>query len=127
MNIPLPGQPVRGSKTGKPLMALLDLIGRTWALGVIWQLHNKPLAFRELQRQCDGISPTLLTTRLKELCVAGLVERCLAGYQLTEMGRSLFILISPLGDWSRGWEQHLKNVNAVKEESLIKGSERKSS
>ena len=40
MSIPIPGAQVRGSKTGKPIMALLDLMGRTWALGIVWQLNQ---------------------------------------------------------------------------------------
>ncbi|WP_448564594.1 winged helix-turn-helix transcriptional regulator [Thalassotalea ganghwensis] len=110
MNIPLPGLPVRGSKTGKPIMALLDLLGRTWALGVVWQLQYKPLPFRELQRKCDGISPSLLTTRLKELSAAGLVERTIDGYKLSELGDSLFCLIAPLSQWSQDWANSLTKV-----------------
>src|SRR5208282_722599 len=33
--IPKPGSPVRGSRTGRPLMALLDLLGRRWALRIV--------------------------------------------------------------------------------------------
>ena len=35
---PLPGSPVRGSRSGAPVMALLDLLGRRWAMGVLWTL-----------------------------------------------------------------------------------------
>ena len=51
MAIPLPGRQVRGSTTGKPIMALLDLLGRTWSLGIIWHLHTGPATFRELQQR----------------------------------------------------------------------------
>lgn len=46
--VPTPGTPVRGSKSGKPIMALFDLLGRSWALGVIWQLSDGPATFRQL-------------------------------------------------------------------------------
>ena len=107
MSIPFPGSPVRGSKTGKPIMALLDLIGRTWSLGIIWQLHQKVLTFRELQQQCDGISPTLLNTRLKELRAVSVVTKASHGYTLTQIGQELMVVIHPLGDWSFNWQKEL--------------------
>jgi len=56
---PLPGRPVRGSATGRPIMALLDLLGRRWALRVLWELRSGPVpSFRELQSRCGGVSST---------------------------------------------------------------------
>ncbi|NRB41228.1 MAG: helix-turn-helix transcriptional regulator [Pseudomonadales bacterium] len=101
--IPLPGQPVRGSKTGKPIMALLDQMGRTWSLGILWQLNMQSLTFRQLQTSCEQISPTLLNTRLKELRQLQLVEHGNEGYCLTVMGQQLFEIILPLGQWSDQW------------------------
>jgi len=107
MSIPFPGSPVRGSKTGKPIMALLDLIGRTWSLGIIWQLNHKVLTFRELQQRCDGISPTILNTRIKELRAVSIVTKEPNGYALTKIGEELMLVIYPLGDWSLNWQVEL--------------------
>jgi DNA-binding HxlR family transcriptional regulator len=104
MSLPIPGVPVRGSKTGKPIMALLDLLGRTWALGIVWQLRQGCLSFSELQQCCENISPTLLTKRLKELQQTKLLEKNLQGYQLTPIGLALFDVISPLGQWAKQWQ-----------------------
>lgn len=104
MVLPIPGNPVRGSKTGKPIMAALDLLGRTWALGIIWQLRQGPLSFSELQQHCENISPTLLTNRLKELQQTHLLEKHLQGYQLTPIGLQLFEVIAPLGQWAKQWQ-----------------------
>lgn len=103
VNIPLPGQPVRGSKTGKPIMALFDMLGRSWSLGVIWQLANGPMTFRVLQEKCDGVAPSVLNKRLKELSGCGFVERGEGGYQLSDSGAELFSLLQPLGGWSDEW------------------------
>jgi len=103
MPIPIPGKPVRGSKTGIPIMALFDLLGRTWALGVLWQLQEGPHTFRALQKRCDSISPSILNSRIKDLREANIAERTLEGYQLTERGNKLIRLIKPFGDWSRAW------------------------
>ena len=68
--VPSVGQPVRGSKTGRPIMVALDLLGRRGALRVIWELRNKTLTFRLLQAAADT-NPALLNTRLKELRACG--------------------------------------------------------
>lgn len=111
MSIPMPGEQVRGSQTGKPIMALLDLLGRTWALGVVWQLHQGSATFRELQQRCEQISPSLLNTRLKELKALHLVDSTSKGYQLTETGKELFSIIAPLGDWSQQWANQITKGN----------------
>lgn len=107
MSIPLPGTPVRGSKTGKPIMALLDLLGRTWALGIVWNLNKGGCTFRELQTRCEDISPTVLNARLKELVATGFVIKTRLGYELTELGSELFVHIEPLGLWSYQWRDKL--------------------
>ena len=50
---PRPGGPVRGSESGRPVMAALDLLGRRWSLRVLWELSQAPTGFRELQRRCE--------------------------------------------------------------------------
>ncbi|MFV1844109.1 MULTISPECIES: winged helix-turn-helix transcriptional regulator [unclassified Phaeobacter] len=110
--IPTPGTPVRGSKSGKPIMALFDLLGRSWALGVIWQLSNGPMTFRQLQEKCEHVSPTVLNKRIKELSASGLVERSDGGYQLSRTGMYLFKLLHPFGDWSKKWAAELSGSSS---------------
>ncbi|MBO9402229.1 helix-turn-helix domain-containing protein [Shimia sp. R9_3] len=105
--VPTPGRPVRGSKTGKPIMALFDLLGRSWALGVLWQLSDGALTFRALQARCEQVSPTVLNRRLKELMASGLVQRGDAGYELSAAGHELFALLAPFGPWAPKWAQGL--------------------
>ena len=45
---------------------LLDLLGRRWALRLIWELREQPRRFRELQDSI-GASPTVVNTRLAEV------------------------------------------------------------
>lgn len=103
MTTPLPGHPVRGSATGRPIMALLDLLGRRWTLRILWELRDtaKP-TFRELQQRCDGISSSVLATRLRELGEADLVGHA-EGYSLTEQGKSLFKTLMQLDTWAADW------------------------
>lgn len=104
----LPGRPVRGSSTGKPIMALLDLLGRRWALRILWELRAGPLAFRPLQQACGGLSPSVLNDRLRELRTAHLVEQTGEGYALTSLGRELGGHLMPLHDWSKKWGKELE-------------------
>ena len=84
-------------------MSLLELLGRRWTLRVIWELRAGPLAFRDLQAACDGMSSSVLNQRLHELRAAGIVELGDAGYQLTEQGRGLREAFAPLDAWARRW------------------------
>lgn len=102
--MPKPGQPVRGSKTGRPIMALLDLLGRRWALRILWELRNTSLSFRQLQAHCDSMSPSVLNQRLAELRETGIVAHDQhSGYCLTPQGRGLIAALAPLADWARRW------------------------
>jgi DNA-binding HxlR family transcriptional regulator len=101
---PLPGRPVRGSRTGRPVMAILDLLGRRWTLRVLWELRGDPVpTFRALQQRCDGVSSSVLAERLTELREAAIVERSDGGYRLTEQGRTLLDTLAPLEKWANAW------------------------
>jgi len=107
MAIPRPGKPVRGSQSGAPLMAALDLLGRRWAMGIIWNLSSGPATFRALQDACGTISPSILNSRLKDLREAKLVDRSLDGYHLTNLGSELFSVMKPLAVWSVKWAEDI--------------------
>ncbi len=101
---PLPGRPVRGSKSGRPIMALLDLLGRRWTLRIGWELRDgQAMSFRELQESCDNASSSVINDRLRELRDAGIVELVDDGYRLTRRGRQLLELLMPLDRWAKRW------------------------
>jgi DNA-binding HxlR family transcriptional regulator len=81
-------------------MALLDLLGRRWAMRVIWELRDGPFTFRELQERCGGISSSVLAQRLAELREAGIAGE---GNVLTGEGRRLLEAYEPLGRWADRW------------------------
>jgi DNA-binding HxlR family transcriptional regulator len=107
MPIPQPGKKVRGSLSGSPINAIFDLLGRRWALGIIWNLDKGALTFRELQEVCGGISPSILNSRIKDLKDADILERSLEGYQLTSRGKELRDIIIPMGNWSFTWAEEV--------------------
>ncbi|GAB1264875.1 winged helix-turn-helix transcriptional regulator [Aurantivibrio infirmus] len=106
---PLPGEKVRGSETGRPTMALLDLLGRRQTLRVLWELRGGELTFRELQSRCDNPSPTVLNKRLAELRAGYIVEHTNGkGYGLTKPGKTLLKSLAPLAGWAEKWEKLIK-------------------
>jgi DNA-binding HxlR family transcriptional regulator len=97
---------VRGSRSGRPIMALLDLLGRRWSLRIIWELREASLTSRALRTACDEASPTVLQTRLTELREAGLVELMPGdGYRLTELGTELLESFLPLHRFAERWSK----------------------
>jgi DNA-binding HxlR family transcriptional regulator len=102
MTTPTVGKPARGTRTGRPIMVALDLLGRRGALRLLWELRGEPLTFRALQQAADT-NPSLLNTRLKELREARLVDHEAGGYRLSADGRALLAALHPLDEWSRRW------------------------
>lgn len=109
---PMPGQAVRGSRSGRPIMAALDLLSRRWVLRILWELRSGPRGFREMQALCDQMSPNTLSTRLAELKQAGIVAHTAEGeWTLTPLGHKLSPALMALDDWSKSWERTLKDGN----------------
>jgi DNA-binding HxlR family transcriptional regulator len=102
MRIPKIGTAVRGSKTGRPIMVALDLLGRRSTLRILWELRGEPMTFRALQEACETNS-SLLNTRLAELRALGLVGHDNGGYGLTEEGHKLKTVLMPLIEWADQW------------------------
>jgi DNA-binding HxlR family transcriptional regulator len=102
--VPVPGRPVRGSSTGRPVMAALDLLGRRWALRVLWELRSGPVGARALLDRCAGLSSSVLYDRVRELSSAGLIEKSSNGdYRLTALGGDLGAALHPLDAWAKRW------------------------
>ena len=73
-----------------PIARALDAVGDRWALLILRDLHAGPARFQDLETGL-GIATNLLSTRLRELTEAGLIEKSTnsrrGAYQLTELGR----------------------------------------
>lgn len=84
-------------------MVLLDVLGRRWALRILWELHAGPRTFRALREACEDVSPSVLNERLADLRELGLVELGDLGYALTPDGGALGELLLPLDAWANAW------------------------
>jgi DNA-binding HxlR family transcriptional regulator len=88
----------------------VELIGRRWTGPVLRVLINGPHRFNELLAAVPGLSDRLLTERLKELEMEGLVSRrVLSGppvrveYELTQQGHELQPVVSAIAQWAEKW------------------------
>jgi DNA-binding HxlR family transcriptional regulator len=87
-----------------PTAALFDLLGRRWALRILWELRDEPASFQALQGRCDSMSPSVLSQRLTELRDAALGEKDDGGaYRLTQPGRTLLDRLRWVEEWTAQW------------------------
>jgi DNA-binding HxlR family transcriptional regulator len=93
-------------------MAAMDLLGRRWALRIVWELRDEPLGARSLRSRCDGMSSSVLYERLGELTDAGLLARDEVGaYLLTDLGAALGPALQSLDSWARRWSDALNETD----------------
>ena len=83
-----------------------EIIGERWTLLIIRELLLGPKRFGDLLDHLDGMSPSLLTTRLTSLIECGVVRRTSLPppasaqvYELTEIGREVQPAIRELIRW----------------------------
>ncbi len=84
----------------RPVMRVLDVLGRRWTLRVLWELRSGPRTFRALRQDCDDVSPTSLNQRLTELRDLGVVSSSDHGYTLTPSGKRLAKIVLALHRWA---------------------------
>jgi len=95
-----------GERGGCPVQRALSLVGAKWTLLILHELMERTRRFSELERALSGASPKVLSERLRELELAGLVTRTVHAevpprveYALTDQGRALHPIIDSLGAW----------------------------
>ena len=105
-NVPVLGQTGRvANKTYAqwcPVSLALDIIGERWTLLIVRDLWFGLRRFSELEAELTGISPSLLSSRLRQLTDAKIIEQVGGRYQLTERGADLLDVINEIGRWGIG-------------------------
>lgn len=86
---------------------VLARVGDKWSMQIVMNLADGPMRFNALLRAIAGISQRMLTRTLRNLERDGLVNRVVTpsvpprvDYSLTELGKSLRVPVSVLGDWA---------------------------
>ncbi|MBA8838502.1 DNA-binding HxlR family transcriptional regulator [Ochrobactrum sp. RH2CCR150] len=90
-----------------PIRDVLDRVGDTWSILVVFSLQSGSMRFNALRREIEGISQRMLTVTLRSLERDGLVSRHVrptsppeVEYSLTELGHSLAGPVDSLGQWA---------------------------
>ena len=92
-----------------PVAKASEILGDPWAILIVREMLLGGERFSTLQRGLPRISPTVLTTRLKELEANGVIaKRPVSGrrgheYRLTPAGRDLSALIDAYAVWGMRW------------------------
>ena len=92
---------------------IIDLLSQKWMMRIIWELRAEPMTFRDLQKACGKLSPTVLNNRLKLLREAEIAQKHKdSGYTLTRMGQELLEVYKPLNKWAIDWQNKRKQHKA---------------
>lgn len=104
-----------------PVAMAAEILCTRWTVVLLRELVAGSTRFNELRRGVPRMSPALLSKRLRELEVAGVVERKrltdppdVDAYQLTQAGKDLQPVIEAIGNWGQKWvetEPSLENLD----------------
>ena len=88
----------------------LEVISKRWSGLIVQVLMQGPLRFNELAQVLQVVSDRMLSERLKELEIEGIVERRVypetpvrVEYRLTEKGLALEPVLASIGKWGHDW------------------------
>jgi DNA-binding HxlR family transcriptional regulator len=93
-----------------PIAEAAKLLGDKWTLIILRNLMDGPSRFKDLERTGEGISPSVLTARLHELEVQGIVSRMAFAeipprveYTLTQKGDDALVVVDALRAYGLKW------------------------
>lgn len=88
----------------------IQLLGKRWTGLLLYALMEGPQRFCELTSTVEGLSDRVLSDRLRELEVEGIIERVVyphipvrVEYKLTEKGRALEPVVQSIQQWAEKW------------------------
>jgi DNA-binding HxlR family transcriptional regulator len=88
----------------------VELIGRRWTGAILRVLLSGATRFSDVTAAIPGLSDRLLSERLKELEVEGIVTRTVypqtpvrIEYALTPKGRALGDVVAAISQWAEAW------------------------
>ncbi len=94
-----------------PIGYTVDIISKRWTLYIIRELANGSKFFNEFLKSLNwGLTPKLLSARLKELVKEKIVKKKIHNtipvrveYSLTDRGKEFIQAFKPIERWSKKW------------------------
>jgi DNA-binding HxlR family transcriptional regulator len=86
-----------------PIAKAAEVLGEKWTILILRELQYGTSRFNDFQRAISGISPTMLTKRLRELEERGLVIKEDHDYRFTRAGLELAPLLRQYAIWGMRW------------------------
>ncbi len=90
----------------QPIEAAASVLGRAWAGAVLQAMLDGASRFSEIRRAVPGVTDTVLSTRLRELCARGFAVRTVepgppvqVSYGLTDLGRDTAPVLAALAEF----------------------------
>jgi len=107
-------KPAEGNATNHSLCPryehAIQLLGKRWTGLILDTLLHGPKRFGEVITAVEGLSDRVLSERLRELEVEGIVERVVyphipvrVEYHLTDKGRNLQPVLEAIHQWAEQW------------------------
>lgn len=100
-----------------PIEAAMEVLGRAWAGAVLQSMLGGAERFSDIRRAVPGVTDTVLTARLRELCARGFAVREVdagppvqVSYRLTELGRGTQPVLAALADFGRSYQASLRGM-----------------
>jgi DNA-binding HxlR family transcriptional regulator len=84
-----------------PVEVTLSIIGGKWKPGILWQLHDGPRHFSDLERSLPGITHKVLTSQLRQLERDDIVTRVDGAYALSSFGQTHRTALDELAEWGK--------------------------
>ncbi|MGH3386349.1 MAG: winged helix-turn-helix transcriptional regulator [Nocardioidaceae bacterium] len=98
-----------------PIAKAMEILDQRWTMLVMREVVSGSSRFNEIRRGVPKMSPALLSTRLRQLQRAGLVERVSGRghieYLPTPAGRELREVLEMVGRWGTRWIGELGDVD----------------
>ncbi len=114
-----------------PVRRSMDVLGGRWTLLIVRDLLVEPRRFGELLITLGGVSPKVLTERLRSLERESIVTRTVypvmplrVEYALTDLGRELRPVIDALAAWGSRLPVDADGPEGVKGDGTAKGAGR---
>ena len=109
-----------------PVAMASEVLCSRWTMIVVRELVCGSTRFNDLKRGVPRMSPALLSKRLKDLELAGVVQRVASGgkaagyeYRLTPAGRELEPIVKAMGFWGQRWVETAPTLQNLDPELLM--------